>query len=42
VSNATHLADPQLATVDDVTFSQLMDDPSFWANIDLSANNIAA
>jgi hypothetical protein len=28
-SNAAHLADPQLATVDDVTFSQLMDDPSF-------------
>jgi hypothetical protein len=41
-SNAAHLANPQLAAVDDVTFSQLMDNPSFWANIDLSANNIAA
>jgi hypothetical protein len=35
-------ADPQLAAVDNITFSQLMDDPSFWVNIDLSANNIAA
>jgi hypothetical protein len=29
MSNAAHLADPQLAAVDNVTFSQLMDDPSF-------------
>jgi hypothetical protein len=28
--------------VDDITFSQLMDNPSFWANINLSVNNIAA
>jgi hypothetical protein len=42
VSNAAYLADLQLAAVDDVTFSQLMDNPSFWANVDLSVNNITA
>jgi primosomal protein N' len=41
-SNAAHLADPQLTAVDDITFSQLIDDPFFWANVDLSTNNIAA
>jgi cell shape-determining protein MreC len=28
-SNAAHLANPQLTTVDNITFSQLMDNPSF-------------
>jgi hypothetical protein len=28
--------------VDNITFSQLMDDPSFWANVNLSVNNITA